>query len=322
MASKQNPKGFVFDIVKYMIEDGPGIRTCIFFKGCHLRCQWCSNALGLEPKPTIAYVVNKCLGCQGCMMSCPNQAIFMSEQGKISTDLSKCTVCGTCTEVCPAKARQLIGKEYTVQELIDIVERDRVFYRRQGGGVTATGGEILMQAEFVYEFLKRCKERLLGTAIETSGYGHWKLLEPILSVADFVFIDLKHFDSSTHLRLTGVRNERVLDNIVKTSAYCLSHPAKPIIRIPIIPKINDASDNLRRIADFIWNLPGVKPEVNLLPYHGYGISKYSWIGKEYELKDVTVPSGEWMQSKSRIFIDRGLVCTVGGAEVISYHTAQ
>ena len=256
------------------------------------------------------------------MISCPNQAIFTGEQGKISTDFSKCTVCGTCAEVCPAEARQLIGKEYTVQELIDIVERDRVFYRREGGGVTATGGEILLQARFVYRFLKRCKERLLGTAIETSGYGHWKSLEPILSVTDFVFIDLKHFDSSAHLRLTGIRNEIILDNIVRTSEFCLSHPAKPIIRIPIIPKINDSHDNLRRIADFIWNLPGVKPEVNLLQYHRYGISKYSWIGKDYELKDVTVPLGDRMQSKSRIFIDRGLVCTVGGSEVTSYNTVQ
>ena len=256
------------------------------------------------------------------MVSCPHQAISAREQGGVSTDPLRCTACGTCADACTAKARQLIGKDYTVQELIDIVERDSVFYRREGGGVTATGGEILLQAGFVYRFLKRCRERLLGTAVETSGYGHWKLLEPILSVADFVFIDLKHFDSSAHLKLTGVRNELILKNIVKISEYCLSHTAKPIIRIPIIPEINDASDNLKKIADFIWNLPGVKPEVNLLPYHGYGISKYSWIGKEYELQDVTAPSEERMQSKSRIFIDRGLVCTVGGAEVTSYHTTE
>ena len=322
MHGKQNSKGLVFDIVKYMNEDGPGIRTCIFFKGCHLRCQWCSNALGLGPKPMIAHLGNKCLNCQTCMISCPSQAIFTSEDGKITTDVSKCMVCGTCTELCPSEARQVLGKEYTVQELIDIVEKDRVFYRRGGGGVTATGGEILLQAGFVYRFLKRCKERLLGTAIETSGHGHWGLLEPILSVTDFVFIDLKHFDSTVHLRLTGIRNDIILDNIVRTSEFCLSHPARPIIRIPIIPKINDSHDNLSRVADFVWNLPGVKPEVNLLPYHRYGISKYSWIGKEYELKDVPVPSDEWMQSKCRIFLDRDLVCTVGGSEVTSYNTVH
>lgn len=318
MQGKQALKGFVFDIVKYMVEDGPGIRTCIFFKGCPLRCRWCSNALGLDPDPAVAYIENKCLGCRTCVDACPHQALFTGETGGILTDRSKCTLCGTCSEVCPAKARPLIGKEYTVQELIDIVERDRVFYRREGGGVTVTGGEILMQAAFVYQFLKQCKHRLLGTTIETSGFGRWDRLEPILSVSDFAFIDLKHFDASTHYLLTGVRNELILENIAKTSAYCASHATKLIIRVPIIPEINDTDDNLSKTAAFISSLPGVRPEVNLLPYHLYGIAKYSWLGKAYELNDTTVPPDERMQSKSRIFTDRGLVCTVGGSEVSSY----
>ena len=318
MQDKKELKGFVFDIVKYMVEDGPGIRTCIFFKGCRLRCKWCSNALGLEPDPKIAYIENKCLRCRTCVDACPNQALSTGDTDSILTDRLKCTVCGTCSEVCPAKARQVIGKEYTVQELIDVVERDRVFYRREGGGVTATGGEILMQAGFVYQFLKQCKERLLGTTIETSGFGRWELLEPILSVSDFAFIDLKHFDSSTHYLLTGVGNELILDNIAKITIFCSTHATKLIIRIPIIPEINDSADNLREIAEFVRSLPGIIPEVNLLPYHRYGIAKYSWLGKEYELNEAAVPSDERMQSKSPIFTDRGLVCTVGGAEVSSY----
>jgi pyruvate formate lyase activating enzyme len=318
MHGQKEPKGCVFDIVKYMVEDGPGIRTCIFFKGCRLRCRWCSNALGLEPGPRIVYLENKCLGCRECVIACPNGAISADERGGLMTDPSKCTACGKCSEVCPAKARQLIGKEYTVQGLIDIVERDRVFYRRQGGGVTATGGEVLMQAGFVYRFLKRCKEHLLGTAIETSAFGSWELLEPILAVTDFAFVDLKHFVSPAHFRLTGVGNELILENITRASKFCLSHSTKLIIRIPIIPEVNDFPDDLIKTADFVKNLPGIRPEVNLLPYHRYGIPKYSWLGKGYELKEVAVPSDQQMQTKRKIFIERGLTCTVGGSEVSSY----
>lgn len=318
MQDNQEPTGFVFDIVKYMVEDGPGIRTCIFFKGCYLRCRWCSNALGLEPEPGIAFLAHKCLNCHECLRACPSQAIFNNEQGRIETDPAKCTACGTCAEVCSAKARQRIGTAYTVQELIDIVERDRVFYRREGGGVTASGGEILMQADFVYRFLKACKQRLLGTAIETSGHGRWDRLERILSVTDFAFVDLKHFDPSAHRRLTGVDNFLILENIVKISTYCLEHPTTPVLRIPVIPEINDTPDNLNQIAAFVNRLPGVKPEINLLPYHRYGISKYAWVNKDYALGDVPVPTDEWMQSKRRIFSDRGIVCTIGGADVASY----
>lgn len=316
--SHPEPKGLVFDIVKYMVEDGPGIRTCIFFKGCPLRCKWCSNALGLDPNPKIAYIENKCVQCRTCVDACPTQALYAGETGAILTDLSKCTVCGTCSLVCPAKARQWVGKEYTVQELVDIVERDRVFYRREGGGVTATGGEILMQAGFVYQFLKRCKQRLLGTTIETSGFGRWDLLAPILSVTDFAFIDVKHLNSATHSLLTGIENKLILDNIAKTSIFCASHDTKLILRIPIIPEINDADENLKEIAEFARSLPGSIPEVNLLPYHCYGIAKYAWVGKDYELHDAIVPSDDLMQSKRRIFVDRGVTCTVGGSEVISY----
>ncbi len=316
--TEQEPKGLVFDIVKYMLEDGPGIRTCVFFKGCSLRCRWCSNPLGLQAAPKIVYIEPKCSKCRTCLDVCPSQAVLVDNSGRICTDYSKCTACGECSKACPSQARQLVGEEYTVRELLEIVDRDRIFYRRGGGGVTATGGEILMQAVFVRRFLKRCQERLLSTAIETSGYGRWELLGSILAVTDFAFIDLKHFDPVTHLKLTGVRNELILDNIRKASTFCLSHATKLIIRIPIIPGLNDSPADLGRTAEFIKSLPGSIPEVNLLPYHRYGIAKYSWVGKEYLLEQVNVPSEEHMQSKREIFVEQGLVCTVGGSEVSSY----
>ncbi len=310
--------GLVFDIVRYMIEDGPGIRTCVFFKGCPLRCKWCSNALGLEPWDEIAYINNKCLKCHDCLAVCSKHALSKDDQGHVQIDYTKCNKCGDCVQVCESAALQVIGKKYSVDELMKIVDRDRVFYRREGGGVTVTGGEILMQAGFVYKFLKKCQESYISTAIETSAYGQWNMLEPILRVTDFIFIDLKHVDSKIHFDLTGVSNELILQNIQATSAFCLDNPTDFIIRIPVVTGLNDDLSELVKTAKFLQKLQGVKPEVNLLPYHPYGINKYCWVGKNYELQSVVPPSGEHLQNLSSLFIEKGLKCTVGGSEVSSF----
>lgn len=318
MTSTEVSTGLVFDIVRYMIEDGPGIRTCVFFKGCPLRCKWCSNALGLEAWDELAYISNKCLKCHDCLAVCSTHALSKDAQGYVQIDYTKCNKCGDCVQVCESAALQLIGKKYSVDELMKIVERDRVFYRREGGGVTVTGGEILMQAGFVYKFLKKCRESYISTAIETSAYGQWNMLEPILGVTDFIFIDLKHLDSKIHFELTGVGNESILKNIQATSVFCLDNPTKFIIRIPIVTGLNDDLSEFIKTAKYLQQLQGVKPEVNLLPYHPYGINKYCWVGKNYELQSVVPPSVEHLQNLSSLFIEKGLKCTVGGSEVSSF----
>lgn len=318
MSNTEVSTGLVFDIVRYMIEDGPGIRTCVFFKGCPLRCKWCSNALGLEACDELAYISNKCLKCHDCLAVCSKHALSKNDQGYVQIDYTKCNKCGDCVQVCESTALRLIGKKYNVDELMKIVERDRAFYRREGGGVTVTGGEILMQAGFVYKFLKKCRESYISTAIETSAYGQWSMLEPILSVTDFILIDLKHIDSKTHFDLTGVGNELILQNIKATSVFCLDHPADFIIRIPVVTGLNDDLSELVKAAKFLQQLQGVMPEVNLLPYHPYGINKYCWVGKNYELQSVVPPSVEHLQNLSGVFIEKGLKCTVGGSEVSSF----
>lgn len=315
MSSNKVKSALVFDIVRYMIEDGPGIRTCIFFKGCPLKCKWCSNILGINAIPDIAFIKNNCTRCYACVNSCPNEALEIDEEGDIHTNYHKCQNCGKCVESCLYNARKTIGKLFTLDELINIVTSDSIFYRRSGGGVTATGGEILYQADFVYEFLKKCQENFLDTAIETSGFAKWYKLEKLLKVANTAFIDLKHIDSKKHFQLTGVENDLILKNIENASAFCSSSSTTFIVRMPIIPGINDDVFDLKATAEFLSKLPGIKPLVNLLPYHAYGINKYSWIGENYGLKSIKTPDIEYVTNLAEIFKKMKLECKVGGGEI-------
>ena len=309
-------QGTVFNATKYMLEDGPGIRTVVFLKGCPLRCLWCSSPLCQTMDPSLVYLPYKCISCEACLPACPQQALFLDEEGKIGRNFEKCTHCGTCAKVCPVGAREMRGSTMSVEEVLEKVEKDRIFYRRGSGGVTLSGGEILMQAAFVTNILQRCWDKLIHTAIETCAFGDWEDLRSILAYTNVAFIDIKHADPSTHKKLTGRSNLQILDNIRKAAAYCLEMRRSLILRVAVVPGMNDSRENLRDIALFLKDLPGGW-ELNLLPYHKYGISKYDWLGREYKLLGVEPPSRDRLLEIVRYFESFGLLCSLGGAEIRS-----
>jgi glycyl-radical enzyme activating protein len=312
--AEDEKKAVLFDISHYMIEDGPGIRTDVFFKGCPLRCKWCSNPFGLTKRVQLIYNKNKCVQCLTCVSVCPRKANVVVD-GKVEIDRDICVSCGSCCETCLYDARTIVGREYSIEEIFDKIQRDRVFYRRTGGGVTLTGGEILLQADAAAKLLRLCRQDMISTAIETSGYGHWADLERLIELSDLVFIDIKHMDSETHQRLTGVSNQRILENIRKAASHCSSaETADLIIRVPIIPGLNDDDLNLESAADFLAQLTGIR-EVNLLPYHRLGANKYDMLGLEYTEAYIESPISEQMSKCREMFLKRGVQCTVGGGEI-------
>lgn len=308
-------QGLVFDISHYMLEDGPGIRTNVFMKGCPLRCQWCSNAYGLTSQMQMAFFPAHCTSCGMCVKVCPTGALSRDlSTGSILTDYEKCKNCLHCVKVCNTNARQTIGKLYTADEIVKEVEKDRMYYRRSGGGVTMSGGEILMQAEFVAEVLKKCTHAGIHTAIETSAYGSWSHLKQLLQYADTVFIDCKHMDSQRHLEYTGMGNGLILNNIVLAATECSRLGNKLIIRLPLIPGINDQEDNLIATATFVKSLLG-EPLLNILPYHNYGVGKYEAIGREYLLKDIKPQEAKDLQRVKRILDAQNVKYSIGGYDI-------
>ena len=271
-------RGLVFDIQRYSIHDGPGLRTLVFMKGCPLTCLWCCNPESHSPKQVIMVTPSKSIGCHKCIEVCPTGAAGRENPQEAQ---QLCVVCGRCVEVCPSGARQMVGTYMGVDEVMDEVEKDIPFYHRSGGGVTVTGGEPLMQANFTAELLKRCQERGIHTTLETCGYSRWKTLQRILKHVDLVFYDIKHMETDRHRDLTGVANERILQNARKTAEL----GKKIVIRVPVIPGFTDSQENLQAIADFARSLKRVE-EIHLLPYHRLGKSKYDRLGRIYEMGNV------------------------------------
>lgn len=308
-------KGIVFDISHYMTEDGPGIRTNVFLKGCPLKCRWCSNIYGINPKIQLAFRADRCTGCGECLRVCRYGAVYQDEERKCClTDFQKCVGCMKCVKVCPAGARIQVGREYSSEEIIKEVEKDKSFYRRSQGGITLSGGEILMQPEFALEILVGCKDRFLNTAIETSACGRWEDLKKLILNSDTVFIDCKCMDSHRHKELTGVDNVRILENIRKAADLCAGEKIHMVIRLPLIPSLNDTSENLSETARFVRALSG-KPLLNVLPYHNYGESKYDTVGENYTLSNLKIPSGEYLKKIDGLFREAGVNCSIGGYNI-------
>lgn len=303
----------IFDIQRWSLHDGPGIRTLVFLKGCPLRCLWCCNPESQKSYTEVAYFKDKCIGCNRCISGCPFGAVFDSENGYV-TNYSICiNECYgvelppyKCTKRCYAKARENIGTEMTVDEVIKEVLKDNMIYKQSGGGVTISGGEPMQQFEFVREFLKQCKENNINTAIETCGFAEWEKYEEIIKYLDFIFLDIKSFDNEKHIELTGKNNILILENSRRLASLTRQKGIKMVIRIPIIPGLTDSEDNIKSIAEFVsTQLEGVNV-IELMPYHRLGRGKYSDIGQVYQLYDLVPPSEDRIKNLQKIISKYGL----------------
>jgi pyruvate formate lyase activating enzyme len=277
--------GIIFDIKRYAINDGPGIRTAVFFKGCPLECWWCHNPEGQASQPQLMFRQNRCKLSAACVDACPQGAIHWMN-GPV-TDWEKCDNCGECAEVCYAGAREIIGREMSASQLMLEIERDIPFYDQSGGGVTFTGGEPMAQFEFLEEVLRLCKAKQIHTALDTSGYTSWEKLESILPKVDLFLYDIKIMDNSQHLQYTSVSNKLILNNLTRLSEA----GAHILIRLPIIPAINDDPGNLEAAASFLQKLPCLDG-VELMPYHNIGMAKFQALGMVYKLDQAQSPTSE------------------------------
>jgi pyruvate formate lyase activating enzyme len=296
--------GTIFNIQRYSIDDGPGIRTTVFVKGCPLRCPWCSNPESQSPNPQILYRYTSCKKCGTCVQLCPNQAIALGESG-ITIDRAKCAVCGACAEGCLADALKISGEEVTVDKVWKTVRKDEVYYETSGGGVTCSGGEILTQPDFVVALFKKCKENGVHTCADTSGFGSEDAMRKILEFSDLVYFDMKHSDPAKHKEFTGVE----LDTVLRNLKLCTESGVDITIRIPLIPEYNNSADTLEAVAELIRSLAPAA-SVSILPYHKYGASKYSGVGMSYTLDELRENTPEELEQARAIFELHGFDCKV------------
>ena len=283
--------GLVFNIQRFSIHDGPGIRTTVFLKGCPLRCFWCHNPEGLRPKLEIQFTASRCINCGACVAACPEGAQQAGPAERVF-DRERCNGCGLCVPVCYAEALQLTGKQMTAEQVLAEVLPDRPFYETSGGGVTLSGGEPMLQAEFTLAILEGCKAHGLHTAIETTAHTRWRHLEAALPLVDLFMIDIKQLDPLKHRAATGVSNTRILANIRRLAAT-----GKPmILRIPVVPTVNASVGDVAAIAGFVRELAqsradaGAGLSLELLPFHRLASDKYTSLGLDYAAAGLAAPS--------------------------------
>ncbi len=301
-------QGTIFDIKHYSINDGPGIRTTVFFKGCPLHCAWCHNPESISPLPQKMYNKAKCIGCGLCVDACPEDACTLTRENGIVTDLHRCTGCGKCADVCPTLATEMSGRRASVEEIIAIVEKDRPFYEESGGGVTFSGGEPTRQADFLLELLKECGGRKIHRAVDTCGLVKTETILEVAAQCDLFLFDLKMMDSDRHRLWTNADNSLILHNLKElaksgTAIY---------IRIPLVKGVNDTEENIEKSARFLASLAGEKKEVHLLPFHNIAENKYARLGVEYNKEGLAEPEQDALQRITQQFAACGLNASIGG----------
>ncbi len=297
----------IFDIKRYAINDGPGIRITIFLKGCPLSCKWCHNPESQSVAAQKLYTESKCIGAKDCIAVCPNNALTLTPQG-IVTDYEACNLCGKCAESCPTRAIEISGNKYDTDELMQIIEKERVHIDQSNGGVTFSGGEPLMHAPFLLEMLKACGKKKLHRTVDTSGFADSRVLLEVADHTDLFLYDLKLMDSERHRKWTGVNNQLILENL----KLLAKSGATINIRIPLIKNVNTDDEELNKMAKFIADLPGPKPIVNLLPYHNIAANKYNKLGTGYNELEMAEPSEEEQSKAADIFKKYGLEVEIGG----------
>ncbi len=299
MTADRQASGIVFNIQKYSVNDGPGIRTTVFFKGCPLRCRWCANPESQSSAVQVLWDASKCLDCLRCVSLCPNRAVSR-EGGRIRIDPAACGLCGNCVRECPGRALKTEGMRMTVSEVLCIVRQDLPFYEESGGGMTVSGGEAMAQPHFVRQLLLGAKEDGLHTCCETTGFAMPDVFEGILSLLDCVLFDMKHWDAEAHCQGTGVTNELPLQNL-----KLANRSGKDVLpRIPVIPGYNDSAADaegfVRRLTE------AGSSRCQLLPFHQFGENKYDLLGTPYAYRDVPALHREDLEPYRQIFLSHGI----------------
>ncbi|WP_319466365.1 glycyl-radical enzyme activating protein [uncultured Pseudodesulfovibrio sp.] len=290
-------QGNIYNIQRMSVHDGPGLRTTVFLKGCPLKCLWCSNPESQKTTPQMMYFENLCTGCGGCTEVCPNDAVTI-QNGKSVWDIEKCTDCGKCADVCPSKAREMSGKEMTVEEVMKIVRKDALFYENSGGGVTFGGGEPTSGGQFFLDMAQAARDEGFHVTVDTCGYCPEERFDKTIELADLFLFDCKHMDPEQHKKLTGVDNTIILRNM----RAALASGKEVHIRMPLMPDMNDSDENIAAMAAFFKEFG--RDEIEVMPCHAFGRSKYAALGWEYRMSGEYTP--EQLEVVKQRFTDHGL----------------